>query len=152
MCHADGRLGRRHLAAGGGDASGSVPANIIRSRDPGILIRVGGVSHDSLRFASRAYAAALARLDERVLSHGVDSQDPVREGHLIRGAQDSRVNAGKMGCEYARRLQSEITRPRTPRTPPTSRTANNLARTTYCWRGGSPGVRAPRIAPGHLNR
>lgn len=42
--------------------SGSVPANIIRSRDTGILIRVGGVSHDSLRFASRAYAAAFVRL------------------------------------------------------------------------------------------
>lgn len=53
---------RRHLAAGGDSASGSVPANIIRSRDTSILIRVGGVSHDSLRFASRAYAAAFVRL------------------------------------------------------------------------------------------
>lgn len=67
-----------HLAAGGGGASGSVPANIIRSRDTGILIRVDGVSHDSLRFASRAYAAALVRLDERALSRGVDSRVPVR--------------------------------------------------------------------------
>lgn len=52
----------RHLVPSGGIASGSVPANIIRSRDTGILIRVGGVSHDSLRFASLAYAAAFVRL------------------------------------------------------------------------------------------
>lgn len=39
-----------------------VPANIIRSRDNSILIRVDKGSHDSLQFANRAYAAKFSRI------------------------------------------------------------------------------------------
>lgn len=90
----------RHLATGGGSAGGSVPANIIRSRDTGILIRVGGVSHDSATLCQSCIRGRVRALDESVLCDGVDSRDPVREGHSIRAAQDSHVDAGKMGCEY----------------------------------------------------
>lgn len=94
--------------AGSGSTGVSVPANIIRSRDTGILIRVGGVSHDSATLCQSCIRGRVRALDEWVLCDGVDCQDPVRVGHSIRGAQDSRIGTGKMGCEYARRLQSEI--------------------------------------------
>lgn len=69
---------------------------------------------------------------------------------MIRGARNSRVDAGKMGCEYARRLQSEINAGYfahdSPPTSPNSR-PNNLARTTYCWRDRRA-ARAPESPPG----
>lgn len=81
-----------------GRTSGNVPANIIRSRDTGILIRVGGVSHDSATLCqSSVYAATFSfvlwqrrRERKRVFSWLCDSRDPVRDGHSIRSA--SRFN------------------------------------------------------------
>lgn len=101
----------RHLAASGESTGDSAPANIIRSRDSSILIRVGGVSHDSATLCQSCIRGRVRALDEWVLCDGVDSRAPVRVDHSIRGAQDSRVDAGKMGCEYTRRLQSEIKTP-----------------------------------------
>lgn len=62
-----------------GRPSGNVPANIIRSRDTRILIRVGGVSHDSATLCqSSVYAAAFSCFyDREGRSEGANSRGSV---------------------------------------------------------------------------
>lgn len=86
----------------GSGTSSLIPANIIRSRDRVILIRVDGESHDSLYFASRAYAATFARVF-RLQDGDCDSVDYRISWRVSLNSQCLRqfYHGGKMGCEYS---------------------------------------------------
>lgn len=118
-----------------GRPSGNVPANIIRSRDTRILIRVGGVSHDSATLCqSSVYAAAFSlllwqRRKERgsEFSWQCDSRVPARDGHSILG-----VNRVETRWDVSILLGN---------TPVVDRVNRNLSLVTsllvaktYCWR------------------